>query len=83
MLISKLQCSLNHHTLNQFILALQNHEHVNIILKREEEKFILNNNQAFFSQQRGEVLEEVARLVVKLEVSPMVREAKVFNKIIL
>lgn len=68
-------------TLIQFILAPQNHEQVNIIL--EEEKYVLNHNQAFFSQQRGGVLKEVACLMVKVQVSPVLREAKVFNKIIL
>ena len=40
-------------TLNQFILALQNHEQVNIIPKEKEEKYVLNHNQVFFNQQRS------------------------------
>ena len=40
-------------TLNQFILALQNNEQVNIIPKEKEDKYVLNHNQAFFNQQRS------------------------------
>ena len=49
----------------------------------EEEKYVLYHNQAFFSQERGGVLEEVAGSMVKVQVSPIIRKAKVFNKIIL
>ena len=69
-------------TLIQFILAPQNHEQVNIMVE-EEEKYVLYHNQAFFSQERGGVLEEVAGSMVKVQVSPIIRKAKVFNKIIL
>ena len=40
-------------TLNQIILTLQNHEQVNIIPKKKEEKYVLNHNQVFFNQQRS------------------------------